>query len=169
MVGANNLPGPAEEAGRLLERLGLWLGLAESCTGGLIAARITGVPGSSAYFAGGVVAYANPVKERVLAVPAGELEGFGAVSREVAGSMAAGVKSLLGADIGLAVTGVAGPGGGTTAKPVGLVYVALEAPGRTTCRELRLRGSRAEIREATVAAALDLLLEYLREAEAEKT
>lgn len=147
--------------GRLLEGRGLSLSVAESCTGGMIAARITDVPGSSAYFTGGVVAYDNRVKENVLAVPAGELEKHGAVSEEVARSMASGVRKLLKTDIGLAVTGIAGPGGGTTGKPVGLVYAALDGPGTVFCRELRLKGSRFEIRSATTAAALELLRSYL--------
>lgn len=153
---------PEEVTGRLLGDRGLTLGLAESCTGGMIAARVTDIPGSSAYFAGGVVAYDNRVKENVLFVPGLELARHGAVSEEVARSMAAGVKRLLKTDIGLAVTGIAGPGGGTPDKPVGLVYVALEGPGEESlCRELRLKGSRAEIRSATAAAALDMLRSYL--------
>jgi len=150
-----------EEVGRLLEERGLSLGLAESCTGGMIAARITDVPGSSAYFAGGVVAYDNRVKEGVLGVPAIELNQFGAVSDQVARSMAAGVRKLLKTDIGLAVTGVAGPGGGTPGKPVGLVYIALAGHRGTTAREFRLAGSRAEIRTVTVHEALTMLLREL--------
>lgn len=154
---------PEEEAGRLLEGRGLTLALAESCTGGMISARITDVPGSSAYFAGGVVAYSNRVKEGLLSVRGEELSAWGAVSDQVARSMAGGVKGLLKTDIGLAVTGIAGPGGGTTAKPVGLVYVALDGPRGTVSRELRLGGSRAEIRSAVTGAALEMILRYLEE------
>lgn len=155
---------PEKDVGMLLEGRGMTLGLAESCTGGMIASRITDVPGSSAYFSGGVVAYDNRVKENVLAVPDWELARHGAVSEEVARSMAAGVKKLLKTDIGLAVTGIAGPGGETPGKPVGLVYVALDGPGgETLCRELHLSGSRAEIRTGTTAAALDMLRLYLLE------
>ncbi|MCL5058611.1 MAG: nicotinamide-nucleotide amidohydrolase family protein [Actinobacteria bacterium] len=150
-----------EEVGRLLEERGLSLGLAESCTGGMIAARITDVPGSSAYFTGGLVAYDNRVKEGVLGVPASELNQFGAVSGQVARSMAAGARKLLKTDIGLAVTGVAGPGGGTPGKPVGLVYIALAGHRGTKVRELRLAGSRAEIRTVTVHEALTMLLREL--------
>jgi len=153
--------GLEEETGRLLGEQGLSLGLAESCTGGMIASRITRVPGSSVYFAGGVVAYDNRVKEGVLGVPDGELAVYGAVSREVALSMARGAKRVLRTDIGLAVTGIAGPGGETPAKPVGLVYVALEGPRGALCRELRLKGDRREIREAACGAALELLRSYL--------
>ncbi|MCL6611929.1 MAG: nicotinamide-nucleotide amidohydrolase family protein [Peptococcaceae bacterium] len=156
-------PRPEEEAGRLLEGRGLTLALAESCTGGMIAARITDIPGSSAYFTGGVVAYDNRVKKNVLGVPGDQLAGYGAVSEQVARSMAAGVKRLLKADIGLSVTGIAGPGGGTQEKPVGLVYVALDGPAGALCRQLSLGGSRAEIRSATVAAALEMLCLYLLE------
>lgn len=152
-----------EEVGRLLAEKNLSLGLAESCTGGMIAAVITDVPGSSAYFAGGVVAYDNRVKEGVLGVPRRELEQFGAVSRQVARSMAGGVKKLLKTDFGLAVTGVAGPGGGTPEKPVGLVHVALEGPRGIKNKELRLSGDRAAIRSATVREALQLLLNELIE------
>lgn len=154
---------PGEVVGRLLGDQGLSLGLAESCTGGMIAASITDVPGSSAYFTGGVVAYCNRVKEQVLGVPGPELARFGAVSPEVARSMAAGVRKLLKADVGLAVTGVAGPGGGTAEKPVGLVYVALDCQGKVTTRELRLAGSRAEIRAATVDSVLEMLRRCLVE------
>ncbi len=152
---------PEELAGRLLEGRGMSLALAESCTGGMISARITEIPGSSAYFSGGVVAYDNRVKEKVLSVPAEELAVYGAVSEQVARSMASGVRTLLNTSIGLAVTGIAGPGGGTPGKPVGLVYAALDGPWGTLCRELRLRGSRAEIRTATAAAALEMLYFYL--------
>ncbi|MFZ5646293.1 MAG: CinA family protein [Bacillota bacterium] len=152
-----------EEIGRLLMEQRLTLGLAESCTGGLIASRITGVPGSSAYFAGCVVAYGNRVKEAVLNVSAHELAVFGAVSGEVARSMAGGAKKTLMTEIGLAVTGIAGPGGGTPEKPVGLVYIALDAPGFIITRELRLGGDRNEIRTATVESALEMLLKYLLE------
>jgi nicotinamide-nucleotide amidase len=152
-----------EVVGRLLADRGMSVGLAESCTGGLIAARLTDIPGSSAYFAGAVVAYDNRVKRDVLAVPAGELAGFGAVSREVARSMAVGVRKLLKTDIGLAVTGIAGPGGGTPGKPVGLVYLALDCSGKILVRELRIEGDRAGIRLMTADAALDMLRACLLE------
>ena len=152
---------PEELVGRLLEVGGLSLGLAESCTGGMIAGRITGIPGSSTYFTGGVVAYDNRVKEGVLGVPGEDLEAFGAVSPQVARSMAWGVKRLLQTDIGLSVTGIAGPGGGTPSKPVGLVYIALDAPGEVICREFHFGGGRGEIRSAAAGAALDMLRLFL--------
>lgn len=156
-------PGAEEVLGKILVERGLTLGLAESCTGGMIASRITSVPGSSSYFAGCVVAYDNRVKEGVLAVPYSQLSQYGAVSGEVARSMAAGAKRVLGTDIGIAVTGVAGPGGGTPEKPVGLVYAALDAPGTVLTRELRLGGDRSQIRFATVEEVLKMLLNYLLE------
>ena len=109
---------------------GLTLATAESCTGGLVAARLTSVPGSSDVFLGAVVAYADEVKARELGVPAEVLERHGAVSAEAAAAMAAGARARLGADVAVAVTGVAGPGGGTPEKPVGLVYLHAAGPGR---------------------------------------
>jgi len=113
--------------GQLLERRGLTLAVAESCTGGLVSHRITDVPGSSAYYQGSVTSYSNEIKERVLHVRRDILERYGAVSEQVAQGMAQGVRDILHADIGLAVTGIAGPDGGTPEKPVGLVYIALAA------------------------------------------
>jgi len=150
-----------ERIGELLRRKGLSLATAESCTGGLLSSLITDVPGSSDYFRGGVVAYSNAVKEEVLGVPAEILRTVGAVSRECALAMAQGVRRLLGADLGLSTTGIAGPGGGTPVKPVGLVYVALAHPGGTEVRELRLVGGRRGNKHSASQAALELLLEYL--------
>jgi PncC family amidohydrolase len=114
--------------GQLLKQHGLTLAVAESCTGGLISHRITDVPGSSAYYQGSVISYSNEVKERVLHVQRDTLERHGAVSEQAAREMAQGVRDVLYADVGLAVTGIAGPDGGTPEKPVGLVYIALAAP-----------------------------------------
>ena len=135
---------------------GLTLATAESCTGGLVAARLTSVPGSSDVVLGGVVAYANGVKEAELGVPAGLLESHGAVSAEVAESMARGARERLGADVAVSVTGVAGPGGGTPEKPVGLVYVHAEGPDGGLGRELSFPGDRASIRARSVVIALHL-------------
>ena len=154
---------PEELVGKLLEGRRLTLGLAESCTGGMIAARITGVPGSSAYFKGCVVSYDNSVKENVLGVSGWELESCGAVSGEVARSMAVGSRRLLDSDISLGVTGIAGPGGGSPEKPVGLVYIALSSSERIITKEMRLKGNRAEVREQVVVSALELLQNYLRD------
>jgi competence/damage-inducible protein CinA-like protein len=136
---------------------GLTLAAAESCTGGLVAARLTSVPGSSDVFLGGVVAYADGVKRAELGVPADLLARHGAVSAEVAGAMAAGARERLGADVAVAVTGIAGPGGGTAEKPVGLVFLHAEGPGDVLARELHLHGDRDAIRGRATAAALHLV------------
>jgi nicotinamide-nucleotide amidase len=136
---------------------GLTLATAESSTGGLVAARLTSVPGSSDVFLGSVVAYANEVKARELDVPAEVLERHGAVSAEVAEAMAAGARARVGADVAVAVTGIAGPGGGSPQKPVGLVYLHTASPDGSAARELRLPGDRAAVRGRTAAAALHLV------------
>jgi nicotinamide-nucleotide amidase len=135
----------------------LTLATAESCTGGLVAARLTSVPGSSDVFLGGVVAYANEVKLRELEVPAEVLERQGAVSAEAAAAMAGGARRRLGADVAVAVTGVAGPGGGTPDKPVGLVYLHVEGPDGSRARRLDLPGDREAIRARSAVAALHLV------------
>jgi nicotinamide-nucleotide amidase len=136
---------------------GLTLATAESSTGGLVAARLTSVPGSSDVFLGAVVAYANEVKAAALGVPQAVLERYGAVSAEAAAAMAAGARERLGADVAVAVTGIAGPGGGTEAKPVGLVYLHAEAPDGSLARVLNLPGERAAVRARATVAALHLL------------
>src|SRR3972149_823937 len=117
-----------EQVGRALKARGWTLAVAESCTGGLVADRITDVPGSSDYFLGGVVAYANMAKERILGVRASTLESHGAVSQETAVEMAKGVRRAFGADLAVAVTGIAGPGGAQADKPVGLTWLGLSGP-----------------------------------------
>jgi len=136
---------------------GLTLAAAESCTGGLVAARLTSVPGSSDVFRGGVVAYADDLKRGELGVPTELLERHGAVSAEVAAALARGARERLGADVAVAVTGVAGPGGGTPEKPVGLVFLHAETPDAGSGRELRLPGDRAAVRGRATAAALHLV------------
>ena len=135
--------------------------VAESCTGGLLGARLSSRPGSSDYFAGGVISYANEVKMGLLGVPAGMLAQYGAVSEEVAGAMAEGARRATAADYALAVTGVAGPGGGTAEKPVGLVYTACAAPGGTAVVRGHFPGDRAAVRDYSVTRALHLLLRSL--------
>ncbi|MEO8194120.1 MAG: competence/damage-inducible protein A [Gemmatimonadales bacterium] len=137
-------------------RRDLRIAVAESCTGGMLGARLTAVPGSSDVFLGGVVAYDNAVKRKLLGITDAELEEHGAVSEPVAAHMAQSVRRLLRADIGISVTGVAGPGGGTAAKPVGMVCVALDGIG-TEARCLRLFGTREEVRQRAVQAALDMV------------
>lgn len=148
--------------GQLLLKEGLSIGVAESCSGGLIAARLTDIPGSSAYFKGGVVSYSNEMKNRVLGVGTDIIERFGAVSKETAEAMAEGVRERTGADLGLATTGIAGPGGGTPAKPIGLVYISLAAPDGTFHREYRFPGIRMAVRQGTVNAALNMVRQYLK-------
>jgi nicotinamide-nucleotide amidase len=140
---------------------GLTIGAAESCTGGLVAARLTSVPGSSDVFVGGLVAYADRLKLDGLNVPAEVLERQGAVSAETAAAMAGGARSALGADVGVSVTGVAGPGGGTPQKPVGLVFIHAETPDVSHGVELRLPGSRDAVRRRAAASALHLLRRLL--------
>jgi nicotinamide-nucleotide amidase len=148
--------GVEEHVLELCRSRGLTLATAESCSGGLVAARLTSVPGSSDVVLGGVVAYANGVKEAELGVPAELIETHGAVSAEVAAAMARGVRERLGADVGVSVTGIAGPDGGTPEKPVGLVYVHAEGPDGGLGRELSFPGDRASIRARSVVIALHL-------------
>ena len=134
---------------------------AESCTGGLIGAAMTDLPGSSEYFLGSAVTYSNEAKVKLLGVREQTLIDHGAVSEETAREMALGAAALFGADYSVAVTGIAGPGGATDTKPVGLVYVALSGDGWTVCEELHLQGGRGAIREAACQKALDLLKQAL--------
>ena len=141
---------------------GLTLAVAESCTGGLLAAAITDQPGSSAYFSGGVVAYSNEVKQALLGVPAELLRRYGAVSAEVAEAMAAGVRRSLAADIGVAVTGIAGPEADETGKPVGLTHIWVDGPEGGEGRQFEFSGDRWTNRRAAVTEALRLLLTRLQ-------
>jgi len=136
---------------------GLTLATAESCTGGLVAARLTSVPGSSDVFLGAVVAYADDVKARELDVPKEMLEAYGAVSAEAAAAMAEGARTRLEADVAVAVTGIAGPGGSTPEKPVGLVYLHAAGPDGSLARQLDLPGDREAIRARSTVAALHLV------------
>ena len=140
---------------------GLTLATAESCTGGMVASRLTGIPGASEVLVGGVVAYANQVKEGELGVPAALLEEHGAVSPEVAAAMARGARERLGADVAVAVTGIAGPDGGTPEKPVGLVYLHVESPDGGRGREFSFPGDRASIRARSTVGALHLVRRHL--------
>jgi nicotinamide-nucleotide amidase len=140
---------------------GLTVATAESCTGGLVAARLTSVPGSSEVVLGGVVAYADEVKRTELDVPAELIEQHGAVSAEVAAAMARGARARLGADVAVSVTGIAGPGGGTAEKPVGLVYLHAEGPDGGLGREFSFPGDRGSIRSRSVVGALHLVRRLL--------
>lgn len=150
----------------LAERLqGLCLGrgwtvaVAESCTGGLVSTTITEVPGSSGYFLGGIVSYTNAAKASLLGVPEVALEAHGAVSAQVAVAMASGARSQFGAALAVSITGVAGPDGGSEAKPVGLTYIALADEGGTDVRRFTFTSDRAGNREAAAREALAWLIE----------
>ena len=143
--------------GDRLRARGWRIAAAESCTGGLLLGRLTDVPGSSAWTIGGVVAYDDEVKRRDLGVPAGVIAEHGAVSEPVATAMAAGVRERFAAEIGVGITGVAGPGGGTAAKPVGRVVIAVVTPATQVVRTLNFPGDRAAIRQHSTSAALDMV------------
>ncbi|MBO0719264.1 MAG: competence/damage-inducible protein A [Blastocatellia bacterium] len=146
-----------EVVGERLRANGYTLATAESCTGGLLSGRITEVPGSSEYFLEGAVTYSNQAKTRRLGVPAELIEKHGAVSEEVATAMASGVRELAGSTFGIGITGIAGPGGGTVEKPVGLVYIALAEDSQAAARKFFFPGDRQLIRTLSVNAALDLI------------
>ncbi|NJD91916.1 MAG: CinA family protein [Geobacter sp.] len=149
------------QVAELLRASGLTLGVAESCSGGLLAKRLTDISGSSDYFLLGTVTYSNSAKENVLQVPGEILATHGAVSAETAAEMARGIRRLAGSDIGLATTGIAGPGGGTPAKPVGTVYISIaDSKGCETLR-FRFNGDRTQVRLKTVEMALNLLKDRL--------
>ena len=150
-----------ERAGDALNAKGWTLALGESCTGGLIAHRITEVPGSSDYFLGGVVAYSNAVKESLLTVKNETLIAVGAVSEQTAREMAEGASKAIGSDVGISVTGIAGPGGGTEEKPVGLTYIGARTPDGGWVERYVFQGDRQSIKESAADAALELLLNAL--------
>lgn len=146
---------------RLLTEKRLTVATAESCTGGLISHRLTNVPGSSEALMGGVVTYSNQAKVEILGVSESDLESKGAVSHEVARSMAEGARRVFGTDIAVSVTGIAGPGGGTPAKPVGLVYIGISSQEETTSEEYKFRGRRVDIKERSAQSALLMLRNLL--------
>jgi PncC family amidohydrolase len=146
---------------RLFRQRGLKLAVAESCTGGLLADHITDVPGSSEYFVGGVVAYAYEAKVALLHVSWDTLRLHGAVSRETAVEMARGVRTTLGADIGISVTGIAGPAGGMPGKPVGTTWIGFSARDGDWARKFAWKGDRRANKEASAQAALQFVLDYL--------
>ena len=145
----------AQTAVRLAREKGVLVTAAESCTGGLVSKLITDIPGSSEIFPGGVVSYSNAVKRSLLGVDAGVLETRGAVSPETAAAMALGVRDLMGADIAVSLTGIAGPGGGTPQKPVGLVYMGVADGAGVRTEELRFAGTRENVRLRSAMAALN--------------
>lgn len=150
-----------ELIGDLLRRRTWRLAVAESCTGGLVGHHVTAVSGSSAYFLGGVIAYSDEVKRKQLGVSRRVLARHGAVSESVARAMATGVRRRFGADVGLSVTGIAGPEGGTAEKPVGLVFIGVAGPGVERAEQFCFEGDRAAVRCAACRAALEMLRDFL--------
>ena len=150
-----------EVVGRHLRDRGFTIALAESCTGGLIAHRLTQVPGSSAYVDRGVVCYDNRAKIELLGVSESSLKKYGAVSAQVAKAMAQGIRTRSKVDVGLSVTGIAGPGGGTASKPVGLVYVGLATSKQSYTKKFQFHGERETIKLRSSQAALDVLRRWL--------
>jgi uncharacterized protein (TIGR00299 family) protein len=150
-----------EELAALFHKAGITLALAESCTGGMIAQRITAIAGSSAYFLEGAVTYSNRAKTRQLGVPEETLEKYGAVSSEVAAAMASGIREVAKSDLGLAVTGIAGPDGGCKEKPTGTVFISLATPDNCWTERFQFTGNRDEVRTLTAWTALDWLRRYL--------
>jgi len=138
------------------------LATAESCTGGLLSHTLTNIPGSSNFYRGGVVAYANDIKVRFIGVPAGLIQKYGAVSAQVARAMAEGIRKKTKADFSLAVTGIAGPSGGTRTKPVGLVFIAGATLRQTSLKRFIFKGTRLQIKAQAAKAALGLLLKLIR-------
>jgi nicotinamide-nucleotide amidase len=140
------------------------LAITESCTGGLVGHRITNVPGSSKYFEMSLVAYSDEVKNKVLGVPIDVIREFGAVSSQVATAMAKRAKKMALTNVGLGITGIAGPDGGTKEKPVGLVYIAIVTDDKIICKEYQFDGQRQEIKDKTAQKALELLREVITNA-----
>ena len=151
----------AQHSGDALRTHGWTLATAESCTGGLIGHILTEIPGSSDYYLGGVIAYSNTIKQQLLNVPEAILQSDGAVSEATARAMADGVREHFGCDVGVATTGIAGPGGGTDTKPVGLVYIAVTTPTGTQCQRHIFGGDRSANKKESAAAAFHLLLSML--------
>lgn len=152
-----------EEVVEKLKQKRITLAVAESCTGGMLSNRITNVPGVSEVFIGGVVVYSNELKKKLLGVPSEDIERYGAVSEEVARNMAEGICKLTGAVIGIGITGIAGPTGGTALKPVGLVYIGITdtISNRTEVYRNNFYGSREEIKLQSTDAGLNIILKHI--------
>jgi len=151
----------AREVGRLLRERGLTIAVAESCTGGKLGDMLTSVPGSSDYFLGGVISYSNQAKMDLLGVRMGTLATKGAVSAETARQMAAGVRRALKSDVGVGITGIAGPTGGTPRKPVGLVYIAVSSNRGVYCTRNLFKGTRKQIKDQAANRALEMTKRFL--------
>lgn len=152
------------QIGQFLKKRQATLAVAESCTGGLISHRITDIAGSSEYMLGGIVAYSNAAKMQFLGVQEATLIAHGAVSEPTALEMAQGAQRIFSCDFALSVTGIAGPGGGTDEKPVGLTYIGLATPQHVTVQRFVWTGDRVQNKLSSASAALTILLEYLRQA-----
>lgn len=144
-----------------LKKSHLTLGIAESCTGGLLSKTVTDLPGASKYFKGAIIAYNNDIKASILKINRSLISKYGAVSPEIANKMSEAARKQLNTDIGLSVTGIAGPGGGSKKKPLGLVYISASGKERFLAKKFHFKGSRAIIRKKTVESALQLLREIL--------
>ena len=150
-----------EKVAQLLKNQKKTISVAESCSGGLLASRLTDIPGSTKYFQLGIVTYSNEAKTKLLKVPSELIDKHGAVSTEVAELMAQNVRRIQKTDFGVGITGVAGPSGGTKAKPVGLVYIAVATKLETLCLKCQFEGTRTQIKKQTTDRALKILLEFL--------
>ena len=155
-------PALEKQIGTLLKKHGKTISIAESCTGGFISHRITNVPGSSNYYNCGVIVYSNQSKITILHVSPETLKKFGAVSRQTTIEMAQGIKQVSGSDLGLAVTGIAGPSDGTPEKPVGLVYICLASDESVGCEKFRFKGKREEIKFQASEAALEMIKKHVQ-------
>lgn len=147
----------AQYIGSILKQSGITLSICESCTGGMLSSTLTSVPGSSQYFQGSIIAYANEVKTRLVGVRKSTLEQHGAVSKQAAQEMAQGVRNRLQTDIGLSITGIAGPSGGTRMKPVGRVYIGLATAKQVSVYTYTFHGSRKSVRKQSCLCALQVL------------
>jgi len=161
--GTKSPANPVQAAFQALKRTGATVAVAESCTAGGLGWALTTYPGSSLYFVGGVQVYANTAKQELLGITARALRTHGAVSQAVARAMARNVRERLHADYGVAITGIAGPGGGTAEKPVGLVWFAVAGPQRTIAQKQVFPGARSAVRRGAVRVALELLTHELRQ------
>lgn len=153
---------PAEEKiAKLLIKSKTTLSIAESCSGGLLSNRLTNIPGSSKFFTLGIIAYSNQAKIKLLKIPSKILKNYGAVSAECARLMAVNIKKIASSDIGLSITGIAGPSGGSKRKPIGLVFIALSFNKKTICEKFKFKGSRLQIKKQAADKALELIKQCL--------
>lgn len=150
-----------DEVGKILLEKQLTVACAESCTGGLLTSRLTDVAGSSAYVKGSIVSYSNEIKNSVLNVDADTLKNFGAVSEQTARQMSSNVRELFKTDVGVGVTGIAGPGGGSLEKPVGTVYISVSNSEMTIVKKFQFSGSRHEIKNQSCNSAMEMLKDFL--------